>query len=63
MATAPSDLVLLFRLGGRFWQRPELVEFQRSELRLWDGLVEAKLLAIRHALQQHADQIMCSIHR
>jgi hypothetical protein len=25
--------------------------------------VEAKLLAIRHALQQHADQVMCSIHR
>jgi hypothetical protein len=25
--------------------------------------VEAKLLAIRHALQQHADHVMCSIHR
>jgi hypothetical protein len=25
--------------------------------------VEAKLLAIRHALQQHADLIMCSFHR
>ena len=63
MAAAPTDLVVLFRLGGCFWQRPELVEFQRSELRLWNGLLEAKLLAIRLALQQHADQIMCSIHR
>jgi hypothetical protein len=25
--------------------------------------VEAKLLAIRHALHQHADKVMCSIHR
>ena len=63
MATAPSDLVVSTRLGGCFWQRPEFVELQRSELGLWDGLLEAKLLAIRHALQQHADQIMCSIHR